>query len=273
MFNIIEVHDGVYSNVKPLYASFVYEPASGVANVLNLAKRISDALKTPVQIARSTDGILVRSDDDEVVLHFPDYGTEMALPNSVFSIVIFKFAYFKDTELKSSLAGRFHRIHQPMTPVASLIPDVCIYEAIFAFISRLGTDHAWTQRGTITITQSEGNIIKEITKMNESKLESDFDHIVEGQLQRCRDILVKKGDEYATDSDRLHNFRVASEITGQTMEQALAGMMVKHTTSVYDMIYSGKAYSKEMWDEKITDHMVYLLLLQVVLDSYRPEAV
>ena len=101
----------------------------------------------------------------------------------------------------------------------------------------------------------------------------DFNKVIDDQLQRCRDILVKKGDEYATDADRLHNFRVASEITGQTMEQALGGMMVKHTTSVYDMIYSGKTYSKASWDEKITDHMVYLLLLQAVLDHHRPEAV
>ena len=110
-------------------------------------------------------------------------------------------------------------------------------------------------------------------KPAEAETVDSFDQVVDEQLQRCRDILVKKGDEYATDTDRLHNFRVASEITGLTMEQVLGGMMVKHTTSVYDMIYSGKTYSKALWDEKVTDHMVYLLLLQAVLDHHRPEAV
>ncbi len=110
-------------------------------------------------------------------------------------------------------------------------------------------------------------------KPAETETVDSFSQVIDVQLQRCRDVLVKKGDEYATDEDRLHNFRVASEITGQTMEQALGGMMVKHTTSVYDMIYSGKTYSKALWDEKITDHMVYLLLLQAVLDHHRPDAV
>ena len=83
-------------------------------------------------------------------------------------------------------------------------------------------------------------------------------------MERCREVLVKKAEEYAT-ADRLHNFRVAAELEDVTMPQALAGMMAKHTTSIYDMCRSGKKYSLTLWEEKITDHLNYLLLLNAVV--------
>ena len=49
-------------------------------------------------------------------------------------------------------------------------------------------------------------------------------------------------------------------------------MMAKHTTSVYDMVESGKPYSLELWDEKITDHINYLILLRAALiDNTNPD--
>ena len=52
-------------------------------------------------------------------------------------------------------------------------------------------------------------------------------------------ILVEKAAEYADDNDRLHNFNVAAELQGITREEALGGMMCKHTVSIYDMIAEG----------------------------------
>ena len=73
--------------------------------------------------------------------------------------------------------------------------------------------------------------------------------------------LTEKAKEYATDGDRLHNFKVAAEIQGITPTAALAGMMAKHTVSVYDMVGTGKTYPIEMWEEKIKDSINYLYLL------------
>jgi hypothetical protein len=45
-------------------------------------------------------------------------------------------------------------------------------------------------------------------------------------------------------------------------------MMAKHTISIYDMCYgdrNGKTYSLELWDEKITDSINYLLLLKALV--------
>ena len=97
-----------------------------------------------------------------------------------------------------------------------------------------------------------------------------FDNIVETQLQTCKEVLVGKAEEYATE-DRLHNFRAAAALTGQTMEQTLAGMMLKHTVSIYDMCggseRAAEGYSMEMWDEKITDHINYLILLRAIVED------
>jgi hypothetical protein len=51
------------------------------------------------------------------------------------------------------------------------------------------------------------------------------------------------------------------------MTQALGGMMAKHTISIYDMIDTGNDYPMALWDEKITDHLNYLLLLKAVVSE------
>ena len=98
---------------------------------------------------------------------------------------------------------------------------------------------------------------------------TEFERIFEEQVERSRIVLVNKASEYATE-DRLHNFRVAAALEGKTPEQALAGMMAKHTVSVYDMAESGQAYPIELWQEKITDHINYLFLLNAIVREGRP---
>lgn len=99
--------------------------------------------------------------------------------------------------------------------------------------------------------------------MNSAEFEAVFNETIE----LSRDVLLSKAAEYADDTDRLHNFVVASDLSGTPMREALAGMMIKHTVSLYDMIYSDKTYSKGVWDEKILDHFNYLILLRAVLQE------
>ena len=98
---------------------------------------------------------------------------------------------------------------------------------------------------------------------------ADFERIFEEQINRSRSVLVSKAKEYATE-DRLHTFKVAAALEGKTPEQALAGMMAKHTVSVYDMAESGLAYPIELWQEKITDHINYLFLLNAIVREDMP---
>ena len=97
----------------------------------------------------------------------------------------------------------------------------------------------------------------------------EFNKLVNDQLEYCKSLLCKKGKEYDSDSnDRFHAFKVAAVLQDETPQQALAGMMAKHTISIYDLI---RAESSDLtiWEEKITDHINYLLLLKgLIMDEY-----
>lgn len=93
-----------------------------------------------------------------------------------------------------------------------------------------------------------------------------FEMIFNQQVDTCRKMLVGKADEYATDDDRLHNFQVAAALQGTTPQQALAGFMAKHSVSIFDMCREPNPdFPMEKWDEKITDHINYLILLKAVM--------
>lgn len=97
-----------------------------------------------------------------------------------------------------------------------------------------------------------------------------FNRVVKAQLQKCEDVLVAKGAEYATE-DRLHNFRVAAELQGVDLLESCAGMMAKHTVSIFDMCGADQTFTLAQWDEKITDHMNYLLLLRAIVEEMETE--
>lgn len=91
-----------------------------------------------------------------------------------------------------------------------------------------------------------------------------FDDIIERQMQICKAVLCNKAEEYAT-NDRLHNFKNAAGMMSCNPKEALAGMMAKHTISIYDMCRDGKKHGMDIWQEKITDHINYLLLLKALV--------
>lgn len=99
---------------------------------------------------------------------------------------------------------------------------------------------------------------------------SEFNKHLEFIQKETVETLKAKAEEYAVDGDRLHNFRVAAALEGITMEAALGGMMAKHTVSVYDLIRlveSGVPVRKELWLEKIKDHINYLYLLWAMVNE------
>ena len=103
-------------------------------------------------------------------------------------------------------------------------------------------------------------------------MSTEYD-IMEQQLAKCKTLLTSKNKEYSNEKSIIHNFDMASLLMGNLSVQALGGMMVKHTVSIYDMIqtYGLSDIDIDKWDEKITDHINYLLLLKVIitLDSQR----
>ena len=98
--------------------------------------------------------------------------------------------------------------------------------------------------------------------------QQDFDDLLETQLARVSSVLGLKTKEYATETDQLKNIRDAAELQGLTMQEAVGGMMAKHTVSIYSMLKdTGTLYPDAVWDEKITDHIIWLILLRAVLED------
>lgn len=96
-----------------------------------------------------------------------------------------------------------------------------------------------------------------------------FNKVVQNRIEQCLNLLCAKSAEYATE-DRLHNFKIAARIQNCQPETALAGMMCKHTVSVYDLIRdaeNGIAIPFDLWDEKINDSINYLLLLSALIEE------
>lgn len=96
-----------------------------------------------------------------------------------------------------------------------------------------------------------------------------FSEVVKERLEKIEDTLTKKAKEYASNSDRFHNFNVAARIAGITPEAALYGMMLKHEVSVRDLIDLAEAcpskLNEVLIDEKIGDNINYLILLEGML--------
>jgi hypothetical protein len=95
--------------------------------------------------------------------------------------------------------------------------------------------------------------------------QGEFAEILQEQLDRISAVLGVKTNEYATQEDQLKNIRAAATLMEEPLPKSVAGTMVKHTVSIYHMIKSGKQFPMEVWDEKITDHIIWLILLKATL--------
>jgi hypothetical protein len=92
-----------------------------------------------------------------------------------------------------------------------------------------------------------------------------FNELLERRITLTREVLSAKGIEYSTAADKLHNFKRAAALDGETPEQALWGFLKKHLVSVMDMIdrtSRGLPPSQEWIDEKIGDCINYFILLE-----------
>ena len=89
------------------------------------------------------------------------------------------------------------------------------------------------------------------------------------RFDACRQTLSRKSDEYASDEDSLHNFRRAGDVLGCSPARALVGMMAKHFVSILDIVdlvdRGSAVVNEEQLDEKITDAICYLVLLEALL--------
>lgn len=97
----------------------------------------------------------------------------------------------------------------------------------------------------------------------------EFNKLVEERIHSIREVLTQKAKEYASSADRLHNFKRAAKITGETPAEVCVGFMAKHLTSLFDLVdhlkYGNYAKVISLIDEKIGDSVNYLILLEAVM--------
>lgn len=92
-----------------------------------------------------------------------------------------------------------------------------------------------------------------------------FQTLLDARIQKMRDVLANKAKEYASNADRLHNFKQAAAMTRTTPAKALVGMLAKHLVSIFDMVDQIAPPKTETIDEKIGDAINYLVLLEAIL--------
>ena len=96
-----------------------------------------------------------------------------------------------------------------------------------------------------------------------------FNKLVDSVFGDLRALLSSKEKEYSQGVDRLDQFKKGAMMTNRPSHQVLAGFMLKHTTSIYDMLQQENTniFSIDEWNQKIYDHINYLLLLLGIIEE------
>ena len=93
-----------------------------------------------------------------------------------------------------------------------------------------------------------------------------FEEIFNNRIEKIKHLLIVKAKEYASNDDRLHNFRKAAKRLNTTMEAICwQHFCEKHLVSLDDIIEDtklGKFPSKDKLEEKLMDIMIYSFLLE-----------
>lgn len=92
----------------------------------------------------------------------------------------------------------------------------------------------------------------------------EFEQIATNILSRVKHCLTAKGIEYSKSDSVFFNFEEGGKILGNTKEQTLLYYMSKHIVSIVSMIKDDKEKPMEVWQEKITDIICYLILLEAM---------
>ena len=99
----------------------------------------------------------------------------------------------------------------------------------------------------------------------------EFMHTRDDLNDHCTKLLAMKQNEYASgNKDRLNQFKRAAALSNCSPEKALAGMMIKHETSIHDMIDDisrDQHHCTECWKEKLGDLRNYCDLLWALLND------
>ena len=109
--------------------------------------------------------------------------------------------------------------------------------------------------------------------MNEKTFQAYFNDIIDDLIAKD----TAKGQEYSRNNNRLHNFIEGSKMLGISLPMYLMALRSKHEVSILDMCRDldkkpPVTHSIETWTEKITDSIMYLIILYAyVCEKHREE--
>lgn len=98
----------------------------------------------------------------------------------------------------------------------------------------------------------------------------NFEELLVERLYKIKNSLAFKSKEYATEHDKLRNFKLGAKILRNTPHKTLLGYFTKHMVSIVDIVenYDGEQQITEEFnkiiDEKIGDAINYLILLEAL---------
>ena len=101
-----------------------------------------------------------------------------------------------------------------------------------------------------------------------------FQEILESRLVKIKDILEKKASEYASDDDRLANFKSSNKIEQLCFNQpinkfqTLFTKLTKQLDGVTTMIKTPTIATEYLINEKIGDVINYLILLEAMFIEF-----
>lgn len=86
-------------------------------------------------------------------------------------------------------------------------------------------------------------------------------------VYQIQEILTIKSQEYWRDNNPFHNFETGARISNTYPEKVLYGFLLKHLVSLQDIINDlpTKKVHQSLIEEKITDIVVYMLVLKELL--------
>lgn len=103
----------------------------------------------------------------------------------------------------------------------------------------------------------------------------EFDNVIDKMITRDVQMMTRKGKEYATDTDRFHNFNIASQIAnalgfsfrGNPITPATVAFFfrLKHIVSEFDILENPQCVKQYDVNEKFGDDIIYAYLQRALL--------
>lgn len=95
-------------------------------------------------------------------------------------------------------------------------------------------------------------------------LKKDFDILVNKRLAECKKVLTSKAADYASDVDRLANFKRGAALVDLTPKQYAQALVTKHIVAIADKVISDEVMTPTFVAEKIGDVINYMMLIEAL---------